>query len=95
MSLTLDEVKHIAELARLQLTTEEMQCYQQQLSDILDYAARLQQVDTSHIPPTASVLAVRSPLRPDQPAVSLPVDELLRNAPQVELNQFRVPPVIE
>ena len=95
MSLTLDEVKHIADLARLQLTDAELQRYQQQLSDILDYAARLQQLDTSHIPPTASMLVERLPLRADQSAPGLGVDELLKNAPQAEQDQFRVPPVLE
>jgi aspartyl-tRNA(Asn)/glutamyl-tRNA(Gln) amidotransferase subunit C len=95
MSLTLEEVKHIAELARLELTNEEIQRYQQQLSDVLDYAVRLQQVDTSQIAPTASVFSERSPLRVDQPAAGLPVEVLLANAPLAEDNQFRVPPVIE
>jgi len=95
MSLTLDEVKHIADLARLQLTDEEMQRYQQQLSDILDYAARLQQLDTSHIAPAASMLVERLPLRPDEAAAGLTLDELLKNAPLAEQRQFRVPPVME
>jgi aspartyl-tRNA(Asn)/glutamyl-tRNA(Gln) amidotransferase subunit C len=95
MSLTLEEVKHIADLARLQLTDEEMQRYQHQLSDILDYAARLQQLDTSHIPPTASMLVESLPLRADEAVPGLTVDELLKNAPQAEQRQFRVPPVLE
>jgi len=95
MSLTLDEVKHIADLARLQLTDEEMQRYQQQLSDILDYAARLQQLDTSQIAPTANMLVERLALRPDEAAHGLGLADLLKNAPQSEQRQFRVPPVLE
>ena len=95
MSLTLDEVKHIADLARLQLTDEEMQRYQQQLSDILDYAARLQTLDTSHIAPTASMLVERLSLRADVAAPGLSIEELLKNAPLAEERQFRVPPVME
>lgn len=95
MSLTLREVEHIALLARLELTAEEKERYRQQLSAILEYAARLQSLDTSAIPPTSSVLPPRSVLRPDQPAKSLDVQEVLRNAPQTEDNQFRVPPVLE
>jgi aspartyl-tRNA(Asn)/glutamyl-tRNA(Gln) amidotransferase subunit C len=95
MSLTLEEVKHIADLARLELTADEMQLYQHQLSDILDYADRLKKLDTSRIPPTASMLVERLPLRPDQAAAGLTVEELLMNAPQAEQNQFRVPPVME
>ena len=56
MSLSLEEVRHIAKLARLQLSPEEESRFQNQLSDILDYAQRLQEIDTDHIPPTASVL---------------------------------------
>jgi aspartyl-tRNA(Asn)/glutamyl-tRNA(Gln) amidotransferase subunit C len=95
MKLTLEEVEHIAELARLKLTDTEKQRYREQLSAILDYAARLQTLDTSGIPPTASVLPARSVLRVDQPRPGLTLEELLRNAPQIEADQFRVPPVLE
>jgi len=95
MTLTLDEVEHIAELARLRLTPEEKELYREQLSAILDYAARLQELDTSGIPPTASVLPPRSVLRPDQTNPGLTLEELLRNAPETEADQFRVPPVLE
>jgi aspartyl-tRNA(Asn)/glutamyl-tRNA(Gln) amidotransferase subunit C len=95
MSLTLEEVKHIAHLARLELSTQELERYCQQLSTILDYAASLQELDTSGIPPTASVLAARSVLRTDEPAPGLTREELLANAPHLDQNQFRVPPVLE
>ena len=95
MTLTIEEVEHIAELARLELTAEEKKRYGEQLSDILDYAARLQSVDTSGIPPTSSVLPERSVLRPDEPRPGLPLGALLRNAPDAEKGQFRVPPVLD
>lgn len=95
MSLSLQEVEHIAELARLHLTDEEKQRYRQQLSAILDYFAQLQSLDTTGIPPTSSVLPPRTVLRPDEPRPGLSRDELLRNAPEVEDNQFRLPPVFE
>ncbi|GAP12381.1 aspartyl/glutamyl-tRNA(Asn/Gln) amidotransferase subunit C [Longilinea arvoryzae] len=95
MTLTLAEVEHIAQLARLELSAEEKERYCQQLSAILDYARRLQELDTEGIPPTASVLPPRSVLRPDETAPSLPLEELLRNAPQTQDDQFRVPPVME
>ena len=95
MSLTREEVEHIAELARLELTEEEKARYREQLSAILDYAARLQALDTSQIPPTFTVLAERSQLRPDVPAQGLSNEEALRNAPRAEQGQFRVPPVME
>jgi len=95
MKLTLAEVEHIAQLARLDLTPAEKELYRQQLSAILDYAARLQSLDTSGIPPTASVLPPRSVLRPDEPHPGLPINDVLRNAAQTEAGQFRVPPVLE
>ncbi len=95
MILTKEEVEHIAELARLELTPEEKDLYREQLSAILDYAARLQAVDTSHIPPTASVLAKRTFLRQDVVEDGLTIDQALQNAPAVSDHQFRVPPVME
>ena len=95
MKLSIEEVEHIAQLARLDLTAEEKERYQQQLSAILDYAARLQELDTSGIAPTASVLAERSVLRPDEPRAGLTVEEVLKTAPQQKDDQFRVPPVME
>jgi aspartyl-tRNA(Asn)/glutamyl-tRNA(Gln) amidotransferase subunit C len=95
MSLTISEVEHIAELARLKLTEEEKARYREQLSAILDYAARLQSVDTSEIPPTSSVLPARSGLRDDKSQPGLALEALLSNAPQTKENQFRVPPVLE
>ena len=95
MSLTIDEVEHIAKLARLNLSEEEKEKYSHQLSAILDYAARLQQAPTGGISPTSSVLPVRSVLRPDLKGTSLPVEKVLSNSPSVEQNQFLVPPVME
>lgn len=95
MPLSLEEVEHIAQLARLELTPEEYQKFREQLSEILDYAARLQGVDTEGIPPTASVLPARSVLRADEPRQGLSKDKLFENAPHVEEDQFRVPPILE
>jgi aspartyl-tRNA(Asn)/glutamyl-tRNA(Gln) amidotransferase subunit C len=95
MSLTRQEVDHIAELARLELSEEELNRFREQLSAILDYAARLQDLDTSGIPPTSSVLPARSVLREDEPRPGLSLRDLLMNAPDSQDNQFRVPPVLE
>lgn len=95
MTLTLQEVEHIAQLARLELSPEEKERYRQQLSAILEYAARLQQLDTTGIAPTASVLPPHSVLRADEPVQGLTTAAVLSNAPSVEQNQFRVPPVLE
>ncbi len=95
MALTLEEVRAIARLARLQLTAEEEQLFASQLSDVLDYAERLGEVDTSQIPPTASVLPMNAPLRPDEVRPCLPRDQLLANAPDPKDGLFRVPRVLD
>jgi aspartyl-tRNA(Asn)/glutamyl-tRNA(Gln) amidotransferase subunit C len=95
MALTLEEVEHIASLARLRLTAEEKARYREQLSAILDYMVKLKGLDTSAIEPTATVLPLRTVLRPDISQPSLPPDQLLANAPAAEAEMFRVPPVLE
>lgn len=94
MKLSIKEVEHIAWLARLDLTEEEKQLYAEQLSEILDYAARLDDIDTTHILPTASVLIESQPLREDEPRPGLSRDDLLKNAPETRDGQFKVPPVL-
>lgn len=93
MKLTIEEVEHIAALARLELTEDEKQRYAEQLSDILDYAARLDELTTDQIPPTASVLDMQLRLREDQARPSLTPDEVLRNAAETQDEQFKVPPI--
>lgn len=95
MRLTLAEVEHIAELARLSLSDDEKKLYQEQLSAILEYAERLQALDTSAIPPTATVLPLRSVTRADQPGDSMGREDVLANAPQVEADSFRVQVVMD
>lgn len=95
MSLTIAEVEHIAELARLELTQVEKERYRQQLSAVLDYIARLQELDTADIPPTSSVLPARTALRSDHARQGLTPEALLKNAPDADDNQFRVPPVLD
>jgi len=95
MSLTLEEVEYIANLARLQLSEAEKSSFREQLSAILEYAASLQNLDTTGIPPTSSVLQSLSMLRRDEPRPGLTTEEVLRNAPEAENGQFRVPPVLE
>ncbi len=95
MKLSLKEVEHIAELARLALTEEEKQRFAAQLSDILDYAARLDEINTDQIAPTARVLDTPLRLRPDQARPGLTREEVLNNAPDQVEDQFKVPPVLE
>lgn len=95
MTLSLKEVEHIAELARLALSDAEKERFREQLSAILDYAARLQTIDTSAIPPTASVLPVDTVLRDDIARPGLQPEQILTNAPDQEDNMFRVPVILE
>lgn len=95
LALTLAEVEHIAELAKLALTDEEKERYREQLSAILDYAAVLQQVDTSAIPATTAILPLRNVMRDDTVHSSLSVKEALANAPDREGDFFRVRAVLE
>ncbi len=95
MSLSLEQVNHIAHLARLALTDDEKARYQQQLSAILEHAQRLQELDTEAIPPTASILSLHSVTRPDEIQPSMQRDELLGNAPAAAEGMFRVPVVLE
>ncbi len=93
-ALTQAEVRAIAELARLELSDADVARYQQQLSDILAYFQKLEELDTSHIDPTSSVLPLTSVMRPDEAAAPLTVDEVVANAPDSDGEQFRVRAVL-
>jgi aspartyl-tRNA(Asn)/glutamyl-tRNA(Gln) amidotransferase subunit C len=95
MKLTREQVVHIAELARLALTEEEIALFQEQLSAVLEYADRLQTLDTDAISPTASVLPVRNVMRTDEPCPSMDQEDVLFNAPETENGCFRVQAVLE
>jgi aspartyl-tRNA(Asn)/glutamyl-tRNA(Gln) amidotransferase subunit C len=95
MKLTRDEVLHIAELARLGLSADEVERYQAELSDILSYADRLQQVDLSAISPAARVQSLENVLRDDVVVPSFPREAIIANAPHAAEGCFKVPPVLE
>ncbi len=90
MRLTPDDVRHVAELAKLSLTEEEVFQYAEQLSDILEYAELLSEIDTTGIPPTPYVLPLTSVMREDEPAPGLTNEEALANAPDSADGFFRV-----
>ena len=95
MSLTPDEVKRIARLARVGLSDDEVAHFQVQLSEILDYFQRLREVDTEGLPPTAHTLAMQNVMRDDEPRPSFDKEEVLANAPQREDDLFRVRAILE
>jgi aspartyl-tRNA(Asn)/glutamyl-tRNA(Gln) amidotransferase subunit C len=95
MRIDAAEVEHIARLARLSITEEEKGSLGLQLNNILDYIEKLNELDTSGVPPTSHVLELSNVMREDRPEASLPVDEALGNAPDRVENFYRVPRIIE
>ena len=98
MSISRDEVIHVARLARLALTDEEIVLYGEQLGRILGHADRVTSLDTEGVPPTAQAIALANVFRPDAPGVpapSLTREQALANAPAVEAGHFRVPRILE
>lgn len=88
------DVRHVAELARLALTDDEVAQFQPQLESILHHIESLTHLDVSGIEPTAHPVPIEGPLREDIPHESLPVAAVLANAPDQAGGQFRVPKVV-
>lgn len=94
-SISRDDVEHVALLARLQLTDDELDRMQTQLSKILDAIETLRDVDTSHVGPTASVIQLENVMRDDVATGPMPRDVALANAPLRDDPYVRVPTVLE
>lgn len=90
VQLTVEQVRHVAELARLGLSDQEMERLTGELSKILDYIDQLEQLDTSAVEPTAQVGGLIDVFREDRVDDSLPVQVALANAPASEDGYFRV-----
>lgn len=86
-----DEVKHVANLARLSLSEEEVDMFTEQLDAIIGFAEQLNELDTENIEPTTHVLELKNVLRDDQARESVPREEALKNAPDERDGQFKVP----
>ncbi len=95
MALDLAEVERIARLAHLALATDDLIRYRDQLSAVLEYAQRLQELDTDAIPPTATILPTHTVMRPDCPRPSSDREESLSNAPDTAEGMYRVPTILE
>jgi aspartyl-tRNA(Asn)/glutamyl-tRNA(Gln) amidotransferase subunit C len=93
--ITLDEVEHVARLARLWLSADEKERMRRQLDVILAYVAKLEAVDTSGVAPTSHVLPLVNVMREDEVRPSYPADAMLANAPEPEGDLFRVPKILE
>lgn len=95
MSLSRKDVEKIAGLARLELSEAELSLYQEQLSAILAYAERLNELDLQDVPPTSSAVPLTNVMRDDEVRPSLALEDTLFNAPDAEQDQFRIQPVFE
>ncbi len=95
MAISREQVEHVARLARLGLSDEEKARLEQELSQILEAMRAIDRVDTSEIPPTAQVIPLHTVMRDDAVRPSLPLADVLKNAPRREGDFFVVPPVLE
>jgi aspartyl-tRNA(Asn)/glutamyl-tRNA(Gln) amidotransferase subunit C len=95
LKISKEEIEHIAVLARLSLPEEEKELFGSQLSNILDYMEKLNELDTKGIEPTSHVLTLSNVMRDDIPRPSIPKEDALMNAPDHTEKFFRVPKIIE
>jgi aspartyl-tRNA(Asn)/glutamyl-tRNA(Gln) amidotransferase subunit C len=95
MKLSREEVLHIAALAKVGVTDEDVENFREQLSNILENFEALQKLDTTGIPPTAQSVALQNIIMCDEVRLSLPTEEVLANAPQREEDFFKVKIVLE
>lgn len=89
------DIEHVARLARLDLTGEEKERLAAQLGAILDHAAKVGEVATADVPPTASAIPRANVFRPDEPRPSLSAEDALANAPAAADERFLVPRIVE
>lgn len=95
MRISEQEVEHVAALARLDLSGAEKRQLTREMNAILDHMSRLEELDTSEIPPTSHVIAMQNVFRPDRVGPTLDRQAALANAPEVEDGFFKVPKIIE
>jgi aspartyl-tRNA(Asn)/glutamyl-tRNA(Gln) amidotransferase subunit C len=95
MALTIEEVKHVAHLARLRLSDEELEKMRADLSNILGYIDMLKEVDVADVAPTAQVTDLFNVMRDDETRPSLPREDVLANAPDQRDGMFRVKAIFE
>jgi aspartyl-tRNA(Asn)/glutamyl-tRNA(Gln) amidotransferase subunit C len=93
--ISIEQVRHVARLARLELSGAEEESLQADLSAILDYVAKLDELDTANVEPTTQVGEAGTPMRVDEVTNAPAPEEMLANAPSREGNFFKVPKIIE
>ena len=92
MAITRDDVLHVAALARLELTEDEISRLEMQLNDILAAVGKVSELDLSDVPPTAHPLEIANAWAEDEPRDCLPLDDVFANAPDRDGDYFRTPP---
>ena len=92
MAISREDVLHVAALAQLELSEDEIARLTEQLNDILAAVGKVSELDLSDVPPTSHPLSVVNVFRPDVPRSSLPLDDAFANAPERDGDLFRVPP---
>jgi aspartyl-tRNA(Asn)/glutamyl-tRNA(Gln) amidotransferase subunit C len=92
MAISADEVLHVARLARLELSDDEVAKFQEQLSDILEAVSKVSELDLTDVPPTAHPLEIANAWADDVARPCLPLDEVFANAPDRDEDYFRTPP---
>jgi aspartyl-tRNA(Asn)/glutamyl-tRNA(Gln) amidotransferase subunit C len=92
MAITREEVLHVARLARLELSEDDVERFREQLSAILDAVSKVSELDLSDVPPTAHPLEIANAWAEDDPHECLPVGDAFANAPDREDDLFRTPP---
>lgn len=95
MSITIQDVEHVAKLARLDLSEAEKETFTGQLNAILKYAEKLNELDTTSVEPTSHAMPLVNVMREDKSRPSWPMDKVMLNAPDEEDGQFKVPAVLE
>ena len=93
--ITLEQVRHVARLARLELSNSEEERLRSDMDEMLAYVDKLNELDTTGVPPTAQVGEAGTPMRDDDVTNAPDVEEMLANAPSRERDYFKVPKIIE
>ncbi|RFU68921.1 Asp-tRNA(Asn)/Glu-tRNA(Gln) amidotransferase subunit GatC [Peribacillus saganii] len=93
--ISIEQVKHVAHLARLAVSEEEAEKFTKQLDAIISFAEQLNELDTENVEPTSHVLNMKNVLREDKAKKGLPIEEVIKNAPDSKDGYVRVPSILE
>lgn len=93
--ISAEQVKHVAHLARISFSEEEIEKFTNDLDAIISFAEQLSELDTENVEPTSHVLDMKNVMREDIPSQGLPVQDVLKNAPEHQGGQIKVPAIIE